>query len=64
MLMVGRTRTYSGHLLLTFTTDGEEPEQQLAATGERALKIALLMIARRDVLRPGDTLTVQAAEEG
>jgi hypothetical protein len=62
--MVGRTRTYRGTLLVTFTTDGEEPEQQLAATGERALKVALLMLAKRDALRPGDSLTVQAAEEG
>jgi len=60
--MVARTRTEPGLLLVTFETDGEEPEQELAQTGERALKTALLMIARRDSLRHGDKLTVVNAD--
>ena len=50
-------------LLITFETDGEEPEQERARTGERALKVALLMIAKRDELRHGDSLTVVKADE-
>ena len=47
--MVSRTQSYSGYLLVKFETEGEEPELQLAATGERALKVVFLMIARRDM---------------
>jgi hypothetical protein len=53
--MVARVRSYHEHLLMTFTTDGEEPEIQLVASGEHALKVALFMIAKRDVLRHGTT---------
>jgi len=60
--MVALTRTYRGTLLVTFSPDGEEPEQELVPTGERALKTALLMLAKRDALRDGDSLTVQAAD--
>jgi hypothetical protein len=60
--MVARTRIEPGLLLVTFESDGEAPEQQLAPTGDRALKIALLMIARRDALRHGDRLTVVKAD--
>jgi hypothetical protein len=49
-------------LLVTFSNDGKEEETQLAASGERALKIALLMLARRDALRHGDQLTVQKTD--
>jgi hypothetical protein len=45
-------------LIVTFSNAGKEEETQLAASGERALKIALLMLARRDA-RHGDQLTVQ-----
>jgi hypothetical protein len=62
--MVARTRTERGLLLVTFSRDGEDPEQQLASGGARALKMALLMIAKRDELRDGDQLTVQHADEG
>jgi hypothetical protein len=63
-LMVARVQSYHGHLLVTFTTDGEEPEIQLVASGERALKVALVMIAGRDVLRHGDQLAVRRADDG
>jgi hypothetical protein len=62
--MVARVQSYHGHLLVAFTSDGEEPEIQLVSSGERALKVALLMIARRDVLRPGDQLAVKRADDG
>jgi hypothetical protein len=62
--MVARVQSHHGHLLVTFTTDGEEPEVQLVSSGERALKVALLMIAKRDVLRHGDQLSVKRADEG
>jgi hypothetical protein len=37
--MVARTRPEPRLLLVTFESDSEEPEQELAPTGERALKI-------------------------
>ena len=62
--MVARTRIDRAVLLVTFSRDGEEDEQQLAATGGRALKVAMLMLARQDALRVGDRLTVRKAEDG
>ncbi len=61
--MPAHIRTNPALLLVTFETDGGEPEQALAPTGERALKMALLMLAKRDELRHGDTLTCQRADE-
>ena len=61
--MPGYTRHEPALLLVTFASDGEEPEQQRAPTGERALKVALLMLAKRDQLRHGDTLTVVNADQ-
>jgi hypothetical protein len=49
--MVARVQSYHGHLLVAFTTEGDEPEIQLVSSGERALKVALLMIAKREALR-------------
>jgi hypothetical protein len=60
--MVARTRIEPSLLLVMFETDGEEPEQELAPSGERALKAALLMLARRHALRHGDKLTVVSAD--
>jgi hypothetical protein len=62
--MVARTRPESQLLLVKFESDGEEPEACLATNGEKALKIGMLMLARRDVLRHGDQLTVTDADEG
>ena len=60
--MVGRTKTYRDGLLVTLTTNGEdEPEQVLARTPEAALKAAILMLAKRDALYPGDVLSVTEA---
>jgi len=60
--MVARIRHEADLLLVTFSRDGEEPEQQLAPTGERARKIALVLLARQAALRAGDNLTVVAAD--
>jgi hypothetical protein len=62
--MVARTRFESGLLLVRFESDGEEPEACLASNGERALRLGLLMLARRDALRAGDRLTVSSADDG
>jgi hypothetical protein len=62
--MPAYTRCEPALLLVTFETDGEEPEQALAPRGARALKTALLMLAKRDELRDGDTLTCRRADEG
>jgi hypothetical protein len=45
-------------LRVTFYRGGEEIESEVGSTGERALKIALLILARLDDLRDGDKLTV------
>jgi hypothetical protein len=46
---------------MSFLTKREQ-EQHLPSMGQRALVIALSMLARRDALRHGDKLTV--TEEG
>jgi hypothetical protein len=51
-------------LRLTLSNDHDEPlDSQLAADGERAVKVAILMIASRDELRHGDKLTAHDAGE-
>jgi hypothetical protein len=61
--MVAHNQTHRGSLLVSFESNGEEQEQHLASTGQRALVIALSMLARRDALRHGDKLTVTEARE-
>jgi hypothetical protein len=46
---------------VSFIRDGEVLDARTAATGERALKIALLMLATLDELQNGDRLTVTEA---
>ncbi len=46
---------------ISFIRDGEVLDARTAATGERALKIALLMLATLDELQAGDRLTVTEA---
>ena len=60
--MPARIRPEPRLLLVTFESDGEEPEQELVQSGDRALKAALLMLARRALLRHGDKLTVVRAD--
>jgi hypothetical protein len=47
-------------LVVRFHRDGREIESELASSGERALKLGLLMIARLDYLQAGDRLSVEA----
>jgi hypothetical protein len=56
--MVARTRP-EGELLVIFSRDGERDDARIVANGERAAKMAVLMIASRDALHAGDQLLVQ-----
>jgi hypothetical protein len=58
------TRSERDDLVVTFTTNGEEPEIQLVSSGEQAVRVAVLMVARRPRLYHGDALTVRNADEG
>jgi hypothetical protein len=53
-----------GSLLVRFIREGEADEIQLVLSPERALIVALAMIARRFGLYAGDRLTVQSADDG
>jgi hypothetical protein len=50
-----------GDLLVTFSREGEEDDQRVAADGIKAVTLAMRMLAVRDELQPGDRLTVTAA---
>ena len=56
--MVARTRS-EGELAVLFSRPGEPDEATIVADGERAAKVAILMIAGRGVLHAGDQLLVQ-----
>jgi hypothetical protein len=55
--MVARIPTALG-IRVTFERAGREIDSATAPTGERALKVGILMLARLDDLRDGDKLTV------
>jgi hypothetical protein len=55
--MVARTRP-EGELLVIFSRSGERDEALVVPNGERAAATAVLMIAGRGELYPGDQLTV------
>jgi hypothetical protein len=55
--MVARIRSQVG-FRVAFERNGRERDSQVAPTGERALKLALLMLAKLDDLRDGDMLIV------
>ena len=55
--MVARVIRTAG-LSVAFHRDGQEIEVQIAATGERALRAAIVMLARLEALQDGDRLTV------
>jgi hypothetical protein len=55
--MPARTRPQVG-LRVAFERTGRELDSQIAATGERALKAAVVMLAKLDDLRDGDMLLV------
>jgi hypothetical protein len=46
-------------VLLRFERDGEEDEFRIVPNGEAAVKVAVILLARRDVLLPGDRLAVE-----
>lgn len=56
MLTAVKSRT----LVVTLSNDDKEIERATTVDGRRAVKIALLMLAKRDVMRPGDVLRVEA----
>jgi hypothetical protein len=49
-------------LVVVFERDGEERVRIEAADGERAVLQALKLLLLRNVLRPGDRLTVEAVD--
>jgi hypothetical protein len=55
--MPTRTRSQVG-LRVAFERAGRERDSQVAPTGERALKTAVVMLAKLDDLRDGDMLLV------
>jgi hypothetical protein len=59
--MVARVNANS-RFVVAFWRDGEAHDSRTAATGERALKIAILMLAELDDLQDGDRLTVTEGE--
>jgi hypothetical protein len=61
--MVARVQSHSGGLLVTFFRDGEQPETMPAQSGERAASTAIMMVASRIVLYPGDTITVRRDDD-
>jgi hypothetical protein len=56
MPMLVKTST----LVVTLSHDGVEIERATAANDTGAVKVALLMLAKLDALRPGDVLRVEA----
>jgi hypothetical protein len=55
--MVARIQPVA-NIRLTFYRDGLERDSQTAPTPERALRVAILMLAQLDDLIDGDRLTV------
>ena len=51
-------------LVVTFHRGGKQIERETASSGERALKLALLALARLDYMEPGDTLRCIADDTG
>jgi hypothetical protein len=56
-------RTDRGDLRLTLISDGEVVDTQTAATPQEANRVAIMMLASRDVFDAGDTLSCRADEE-
>jgi hypothetical protein len=52
-----------GDLRLTLSNSDEVLDSQLAATPQEANRVAIMMIASRDALDAGDTLTCRRADE-
>ena len=58
-----RSTTY-GNLRLTLSNNGEVLDTQLAATPQEANRIGIMMLASRDELNAGDTLSCRHADQG
>jgi hypothetical protein len=61
--MPAYTRSDSGDLRLTLTNNGEVLDTQLAATPQEANRVGIMMLASRNALNHGDTLTCRHADE-
>jgi len=61
--VVALTRAESHALVVTFSRDGEEPEEMFASDGQSAWRDAVTLIAKREWLLSGDTLTVRHTDE-
>jgi hypothetical protein len=57
-------RKTDSSLLVSFVREGEEPERQLVLSPERALIVAMSMMARHFALYAGDRIEVQRADDG
>jgi hypothetical protein len=57
--MMARTQSYGGALLLRFERDGEPDDFRVVPNGEAAVKVAVILLARRDALLVGDKLIVE-----
>lgn len=55
--MVARIHPHLHGFHVVFERDGLELDAEIAPTGERAVKAALMMIARLEELQDGDRLT-------
>ena len=62
--MPAHIRTAHGDLRLTLTNNGEVIDTQFAATPQEANRVAIMMIASRDVFDAGDTLTCRRTDGG
>jgi hypothetical protein len=56
-------RSGLGDLRLTLSNADEVIDSQVAATPQEANRIGIMMLASRDVLEAGDTLTCRHADE-
>jgi len=59
---VPRSTPSDDTLVIVLTNGDEEIERGMAPAGDAALGVALMMLARRGELRPGDTLQVLAPD--
>jgi len=57
-------RSGVGGLRLTLSSGAEVLDSQVAATPQEANRVAIMMIASRDVFDAGDTLACRRADEG
>jgi hypothetical protein len=61
--LLARTKPESPAIVVTFSRDGEEPEEMFASDGQRAWHNAITLIAKREWLLCGDLLTIRRLDE-